>query len=216
WGARPGGSCRERARCRSGWPGRGRAPSRRRCRRVREFRSSAGNASRSPYSPRRRTIGAMTVSAAPPRDAAAFFDLDRTLLAGASPFIFGWVAWRKKLMGTRELLGDAARAVSFRLTGGSDDLSDQVRDRILAAVEGHPREDLTSLNDDLLPRLLNSVRPETRRVVERHHETGRDTYIVSASPIEIVDPLASALGMTGSIATESEVVDGLYTGRLLS
>ncbi len=158
----------------------------------------------------------MTTVAAPPRDAAAFFDLDRTLIAGASTFIFGWVAWRRGLMNTTELLGDAASALSFRLTGGSDDLSDQVRDRILAAVQGHPREDLTSLNDDILPRLLNSVRPETRRVVERHHDAGRDTYIVSASPIEIVDPLASALGMTGAIATESEVVDGRYTGRLLS
>jgi phosphoserine phosphatase len=47
-----------------------------------------------------------------------------------------------------------------------------------------------------------------------HHEAGRDTYIVSASPIEVVDPLAGALGMTGAIATRSEIVDGRYTGRL--
>lgn len=158
----------------------------------------------------------MTTVAASSRDAAAFFDLDRTLIAGASTFIFGWVAWRKGLVTTRELLGDAANAISFRLTGGNDDQSDQVRDRILEAVKGHPRDDLTSLNDDMLPRLLDSVRPETRRVVERHHEAGRDTYIVSASPVEIVDPLASALGMTGAVATESEVIDGHYTGRLLS
>lgn len=158
----------------------------------------------------------MTTVAASSRDAAAFFDLDRTLIAGASTFTFGWVAWRKGLVTTRELLGDAANAISFRLTGGNDDQSDQVRDRILEAVKGHPRDDLTSLNDDMLPRLLDSVRPETRRVVERHHEAGRDTYIVSASPVEIVDPLASALGMTGAVATESEVIDGHYTGRLLS
>ena len=150
------------------------------------------------------------------REAAAFFDLDRTLIAGASTFVFGWVAWRKDLIRTRDLLGDAASAISFRLTGGSDDQSDMVRDRILLAVTGRHREDITSLNDDILPRLLNSVRPETRQVVERHHEAGRDTYIVSASPIELVAPLATALGMTGAIATESEVVDGAYTGRLLS
>ncbi len=156
------------------------------------------------------------MTTAPPRDAAAFFDLDRTLIAGASTFVFGWVAWRRGLVGTTELLGDAVDALSFRLTGGSDEQPDMVRDRILAAVKGRHREELTALNDDLLPRLLKSVRPETRQVVERHHEAGRDTYIVSASPIEIVEPLASALGMTGAIATESEVVDGLYTGRLLS
>lgn len=150
------------------------------------------------------------------RDAAAFFDLDRTLIAGASTFAFGWVAWRRDLIRTWDLLGDAASAISFRVTGGSDDQSDMVRDRILAAVAGRHREEITSLNDDILPRLLNSVRPETRQVVERHHEAGRDTYIVSASPVELVAPLATALGMTGAIATESEVVDGTYTGRLLS
>lgn len=150
------------------------------------------------------------------RDAAAFFDLDRTLIAGASTFVFGYIAWRRGLVSTTELLGDAASAASFVLTGGNDDQSDMVRDRILEAVKGRQREDVTALNDDLLPRLLNSVRPETRRVVERHHEAGRDTYIVSASPIEIVSPLAGALGMTGAIATESEVVGGAYTGRLLS
>lgn len=150
------------------------------------------------------------------RDAAAFFDLDRTLIAGASTFVFGWVAWRHHLIQTGELLGDIASALSFQLTGGDDNQSDMVRDRILSAVKGRPREELTALNDDVLPRLLRSVRPETRRVVERHHEAGRDTYIVSASPIELVGPLAHALGMTGAIATESEVVDGAYTGRLLS
>lgn len=155
-------------------------------------------------------------TATTPRDAAAFFDLDRTLIAGASAFVFGWVAWRKDLLTTRELLGDAANALAFRLTGGSDDQPERVRERILEAVAGRRREELTALNDETLPRLLNSVRPETRRVVERHHELGRDTYIVSASPVEIVDPLGSALGMTGVIATESEVVNGVYTGRLLS
>lgn len=152
----------------------------------------------------------------PDRDAAAFFDLDRTLIAGASTFVFGWVAWRRGLVRTPELIGDAAGALSFRITGGSDDQSDMVRDRILDAVAGRHREDITVLNDDILPRLLNSVRPETRQVVERHHEAGRDTYIVSASPIELVQPLASALGMTGAIATESEVINGIYSGRLLS
>lgn len=150
------------------------------------------------------------------RDAAAFFDLDRTLIAGASTFVFGWVAWRKGLVSTKELLSDAGAALSFRLTGGTDDQPERVRERILEAVRGHRREELTALNDDILPRLLASVRPETRQVVERHHEMGRDTYIVSASPVEIVGPLGAALGMTGVIATESEVVDGVYTGRLLS
>ena len=83
------------------------------------------------------------------RDAAAFFDLDRTLIAGASTFVFGWVAWRKGLVSTKELLSDAGAALSFRLTGGTDDQPERVRERILEAVRGHRREELTALNDDV-------------------------------------------------------------------
>lgn len=148
--------------------------------------------------------------------AAAFFDLDRTLIAGASTMVFGWVAWRSDLTSTRDMLSDLARAMEFRLIGGSDSMTDLVRDRILDAVQGRKREEVTALNDEILPRLLSSVRPETRSVVERHREAGRETYIVSASPVELVSPLAQALGMTGAIATEAEVIDGTYTGRLAS
>ncbi|MPZ51542.1 MAG: hypothetical protein GEU79_02210, partial [Acidimicrobiia bacterium] len=118
--------------------------------------------------------------------AAAFFDLDRTLIAGASTMVFGWVAWRNDLTSTREMMSDGLRTLEFRLTGGSDEMTDLVRDRILEAVEGRNREDVTALNDEILPRLLSAVRPETRAVVERHHEAGRETYIVSASPVELV------------------------------
>jgi HAD superfamily hydrolase (TIGR01490 family) len=145
---------------------------------------------------------------------AAFFDLDRTLIAGASTFAFGLAAFRRGLIPTRELLSDARQALTFRMTGGSDDQSDMVRDRILAAVAGRQQAETLALNDDVLPQLLGSVRPETRKAVDGHREAGRDTWIVSASPVEIVRPLAEALGMTGVVATESEVVDGVYTGRL--
>ncbi len=146
--------------------------------------------------------------------AAAFFDLDRTLISGASPFYFGIAAWRNKMIPTNELLTDAFNAIWFRLAGASDEKSEAVRDRILHAVEGAHQSDLLSLNEEIIPQLLAKVRPESRGLVDMHHEAGRDTYIVSASPIELVDPLAKALGMTGGIATRSEVMDGVYTGRL--
>jgi phosphoserine phosphatase len=51
-------------------------------------------------------------------------------------------------------------------------------------------------------------------LLEQHTTAGRETWIVSASPIEIVEPLAIALGMTGGIGTVGEVDNGVYTGRL--
>jgi HAD superfamily hydrolase (TIGR01490 family) len=146
--------------------------------------------------------------------AAAFFDLDRTLISGSSAAYFGVAAWRNGLIEGRALLKDAVHALTFRIAGATDEKSEAVRDRILQAVEGIEQEQLTGLNEGIVPRILESVRPESRGLIDMHHEAGRDCWIVSASPIELVEPLASALGMEGAIATRSEVVDGRYTGRL--
>lgn len=145
---------------------------------------------------------------------AAFFDLDRTLISGSSAFDFGIAAWRNKMIPTAELLKDATNALAFRLSGASDEKSSAVRDRILAAVEGGRQEDLLELNEQIIPKVLERVRPEAKSLVEMHQDAGRDCWIVSASPQELVDPLARALGMAGGIGTRSEVVDGVYTGRL--
>ena len=66
----------------------------------------------------------------------------------------------------------------------------------------------------MLPVLLGKIRPEARRLVDLHRHAGRATYIVSAAPQEIVEPLATSLGMTGGIGTRGKVVDGAYTGEL--
>jgi len=145
---------------------------------------------------------------------AAFFDLDRTLISGSSAFVLGIAAWRAKLVPTKHLMRDAGSALSFRLVGADDDTSHGVRDRILGAVKGLRVDDLVALNADIVPKLLARVRPESRRLVELHRAAGRATYIVSASPVELVEPLAKALGMTAGIGTRSEIKDGVYTGEL--
>jgi HAD superfamily hydrolase (TIGR01490 family) len=145
---------------------------------------------------------------------AAFFDLDRTLISGSSTFVLGIAAWRGGLIAKRQFAKDALAALSFRLTGASDETSHGVRDRILGAVEGVRRDDLVGLNTDIVPKLMERVRPEARQLVDMHRHAGRATYIVSASPVELVNPLAQAMGMTAGIGTVSEVVDGVYTGKL--
>jgi HAD superfamily hydrolase (TIGR01490 family) len=146
---------------------------------------------------------------------AAFFDLDRTLISGSSSFVLGIAAWRAGLVDRGQFIRDAVDAVRFRVAGASDETSHGVRDRILAAVQGVRHDDLVGLNADTVPTLLEKVRPEALALVERHREAGRATYIVSAAPIELVDPLARAMGMTAGIGTVSEIVDGAYTGKLV-
>ena len=146
---------------------------------------------------------------------AAFFDLDRTLISGSSAFAFGVAAWRNDLVPSGALLKDAAGAIAFRHRGANDDQVERVRARILGAVTGVRQADLVALNADLIPKLLSRVRPEAQRLIEMHRRAGRSTYIVSASPQELVEPLAAAIGMTGGIGTVSAVdEDGVYTGEL--
>lgn len=146
---------------------------------------------------------------------AAFFDLDRTLISGSSAFAFAVAARRHDLLKARQLVKDGAGALAFRLSGASDAKVDKLRERILGAVAGNRQTDLVALNPDILPKLLEKVRPEAKSLLEMHRRAGRDTFIVSASPQEIVGPLAEALGMAGGIGTVSEVVDGVYTGGLV-
>ena len=145
---------------------------------------------------------------------AAFFDLDRTLISGSSAFVLGIAAWRGKLVPTHQFVRDAFSALDFVLSGADDDTSTGVRDRILGAVTGVRLDDLVALNADIVPKLIDRVRPESMRLLEQHRDAGRATYIVSASPVELVEPLARALGMTAGIGTRSKIVDGTYTGEL--
>jgi len=145
---------------------------------------------------------------------AAFFDLDRTLISGSSAFTLALQARKAGMIPNLEFVRDAAGAATFKLMGAGDDTTNEVRKRVLKAVSGMYQSDLQALNAEILPRLLARLRPEARRLLDQHRRAGRDTYIVSAAPQEIVEPLARSLGMTSGIGTRSHVVDGMYTGEL--
>ena len=145
---------------------------------------------------------------------AAFFDLDRTLISGSSAFILAAGARKAGFLSTNQFVRDAGAALRFKLRGASDRTTDGLRDRVLGAVKGMRQDDLVALNAEILPKLLAKIRPEARRLLDLHRHAGRNTYIVSAAPVEIVESLAHSLGMTAGIGTRGAVVDGVYTGEL--
>ena len=147
-------------------------------------------------------------------NSAAFFDLDRTLMSGSSAFYFGRAAYREGLLPLPRLLADGFNGLMFKLFGASDEKSEQVRDRILESVAGTEAETLRRLAPAVVEELLGKIRPEAQALLDMHEEAGRDVYIISASPIEVVGELARALEIAGAMGTESEIVDGCYTGRL--
>jgi HAD superfamily hydrolase (TIGR01490 family) len=159
--------------------------------------------------------GARPAGDAPPGTVtAAFFDLDRTLMSGASAYYFGKAAYREGLLPLPRLAADGARAVAFKLFGATDEQSEALRDRILASVAGHKAEEMVRLSPTVVEEILPKIRPEAQALLDMHEQAGRDVYIISASPVEIVDELARALDLEGGLGTESEIVDGVYSGRL--
>lgn len=145
---------------------------------------------------------------------AAFFDLDRTLMSGSSAYYFGKAAYREGLRPWHRVFADALNTVIFRAFGASDEKSEAVRDAILESVAGTPAEELHRLSPGVVEEILPAIRPEAQALLDMHEAAGRDVYIVSASPVEIVGELARALGIAGGLGTTSEIVDGVYTGYL--
>ena len=147
-------------------------------------------------------------------DSAAFFDLDRTLMSGSSAVSFAKAAYREGMLPLPRLLADAANGILFKLFGASDEKSEQLRDRILESVAGTSVDSLHALTPPVIDELLGKIRPEAQALLDMHEEAGRDVYIISASPVEVVAELARALDLAGGLGTESEIVDGVYTGKL--
>jgi len=159
------------------------------------------------------SAGASPPAAASPR-AAAFFDLDRTLIEGSSAFQFGRAAYRAGLMGRRQLLADAIANVRFRLRGSTDADSLALRNRIAASLQGTRVQDLERLGAPVLAGILPRVYPQVLALAHEHQDAGRGAYIVTAASQELADILARVLALDGAIGSDlSEVRDGVYTGQ---
>ena len=146
--------------------------------------------------------------------AAAFFDLDRTLMAGSSAYHFGRAMYKAGQMSRRQIARDAVDQIRFRLRGASDAAVNALLDRVLEGIEGRRVVDLRRLTPEVLAGILPRIYPQMLDVVREHQDAGRPTYIATAASQPAAEILAEALVMDGAIGTKWEIADGLYTGRL--
>src|SRR5947209_910255 len=151
---------------------------------------------------------------APAASAAAFFDLDRTLMEGSSAFQFGRAAYKTGLLSRRQLITDGWANLRFRLQGSTDQTTHALRDRISASLQGTRVRDLERLGPDVLSRILPRVYPKMLEVAYEHQDAGRRVYIFTAASQELAEMLAHVLTFDGGVGSQfSEVEDGVYTGR---
>ncbi|HEV2062662.1 MAG TPA: HAD-IB family hydrolase, partial [Solirubrobacteraceae bacterium] len=144
---------------------------------------------------------------------AAFFDLDKTLMAGSSAYQFGRASYEAGLISRRRLVRGAWENVSFRLRGSTDQATDALRDQIFDSIRDIRVVDLQRLAPRVLAGVLPRIYPQMLEVAWRHQDEGRPVYIVTAASHELAEMLAHVLSFDGGIGARSEIVEGKYTGR---
>ncbi|HZJ04152.1 MAG TPA: HAD-IB family hydrolase [Nocardioidaceae bacterium] len=159
-----------------------------------------------------------TALATPPDPAsAAFFDVDNTVMQGASIFHLARGLHRRKFFSTREILGAAWKQAYFRMVGVED--PEHVADARASAlnfIKGHRVEELEELGAEIFEEAMaHRIWPGTRALAQLHLDQGQRVWLVTAAPIEIARIIAQRLGLTGGLGTVSEHQDGVYTGRLV-
>jgi HAD superfamily hydrolase (TIGR01490 family) len=158
---------------------------------------------------------ALSVEADP--TAAAFFDVDNTVMQGASIFHLARGLHRREFFSTRDILGAAWKQVYFRLVGVEDpEHVAEARASALSFIAGHTVEELESLGEEIFDeRMAHRIWPGTRALAQLHLDQGQRVWLVTAAPIEIATIIARRLGLTGAMGTVAEHVDGVYTGQLV-
>src|SRR5437588_2288988 len=129
--------------------------------------------------------------------AAAFFDLDRTLMEGSSAFQFGRAAYKAGLINRRRLIADGWANLRFRLRGSTDENTHALRDRISQSLEGVRVRDLERLGPDVLAGVLPRIYPRMLSLAYEHQDAGRRVYIVTAASQELAEILAHVLTFDG-------------------
>jgi HAD superfamily hydrolase (TIGR01490 family) len=162
-----------------------------------------------PHNPRPSSRNETERAAAP----AAFFDLDRTLMAGSSAFQFGRAAYKAGLLTRRQLTHDAWENLRFRLRGSTDAGTAAVRERVSGMLEGVRVRDMQRLAPDILAGILPRLYPRMLEIAYAHQDAGRRVFICTAASQEMADLMATVLTFDGAVGTVLESVDGHYTGQ---
>jgi HAD superfamily hydrolase (TIGR01490 family) len=150
-----------------------------------------------------------------PGRAAAFFDLDRTLLRGSSGAALAGTFRRHGLIGGGQLLRASLWQLRFATLGADAAAVRAAAERGVLALRGFPVAELRRLVADAVePVLRPRVFADALALAEGHRERGERVYLVSATLQEILDALVEELGFDGASGTLAEVEDGRYTGRL--
>lgn len=147
--------------------------------------------------------------------AAAFFDLDKTIIATSSATAFSKPFFAGGLITRRDVLRTAYAQFLFLLGRADADQTERLRAFLSSMVAGWDVAQVSAIVTETLHQHIEpTVYAEAIALIEEHHSEGRDVVVVSASGAEVVEPIAAMLGADHVVATRMEIVDGRYTGQI--
>ncbi len=148
--------------------------------------------------------------------AAAFFDVDNTVVRGASIFHLARGLYRRKFFTLGDIARMAWQQARFRAVGESMEHIQQIRESALSFVAGHSVAELTAIGEEVYDEVIaDKIWPGTHALAQLHLDAGQRVWLVTATPVEVADVIARRLGLSGALGTVAESVDGVYTGRLV-
>lgn len=146
---------------------------------------------------------------------AAFFDLDKTIVARSSPLALGRTFFKEGLITRASLLKSLYAQLVFHLMGADETKMEKMREEAAKLTAGWEQEKVRQVVTEVLEEVISPlIYAEALELINDHRSAGRLVCIVSSSPEEIVQPLAEMLDVDRWIATKPQVVEGRYTGEL--
>jgi len=146
---------------------------------------------------------------------AAFFDLDKTVIAKSSALAFGRPFFKDGLITRRDVVKAAYEQLIYKIGGADEQQLLKTRDYLAELCKGWRVDQVRQIVTETLHELISPfVYAEAAALIEEHQAAGRDVVLVSASGAEMVGPIGEQLGVTDVIATQMQIVDGRYSGEI--
>lgn len=146
---------------------------------------------------------------------AAFFDLDKTVIARSSTLMLGGPLYKQGMIKRSAVLKGAYATLVYQIVGADDRKMDRMRGALLELTKGWEADKITALARETLTEMIEPViYAEAAHLIRMHRNAGRRVYLISSSGEEIVRPLADFLGVPFAIGSRAAIEDGRYTGEL--
>lgn len=146
---------------------------------------------------------------------AAFFDLDKTVIARSSVLAFGRPFYQGGLITRRAVLRSSYAQFVFAVSGADEVQTERMRSQLTTLCTGWDVAQVAEIVAETVHELIDPIiYAEAAELIAAHHAAGRQVVIVSSSGAEVVEPIGALLGVDRVIATRMDIRDGRYTGQV--